>query len=397
MILDRFLKYVSFDTKSNPNSKIFPSNKNELIFGEYLKNELLDLGLEDVHMSEYGYVYGMIKGNNSKDKIGFISHLDTSYEVSGKDIKPLVIRNYDGLDIKYNNMKVSDFPILKEYIGKDIIVTNGKTLLGADDKAGISIIMSFLEKVINSKDNLNYGDIYVCFTPDEEIGEGTKYFDTDWFKVDYAYTIDGEKLGELNYENFNAASAKISIKGSNIHPGSGKDKLINASLIANEFISLLPSKEIPYYTSGYEGFNHLINIKGDCEKCNFEYIIRNHDRALFEKQKNLFIDICKKINNKYKKEICKCNIKDSYYNMKDIIGDNHESVKRAIKAFNELNIKLDIIPIRGGTDGALLTYKGISTPNLSTGGINFHSKYELACLDEMKQMVDVLIKIVENN
>lgn len=399
-LLERFLKYVSIETTSDPNSNLHPSSLKEFDLINLLEKELINLGLENIHKSEKGYLYAKLKANTNKDyfKIGLIAHVDTSSDMSGKNINTKIIENYDGKDVLLNEcenivMSTNEFPFLKDLKGRTLITTDGTTLLGADDKAGIAEIIELIE-YLNTNPEIEHGDIYVAFTPDEEIGEGTLYFELDKFPCDFAYTVDGGKEGEINYENFNAASAVVKVKGINIHPGSAKDHMINSILVAMEFNSNLDSNLLPSKTEMYEGFNHLNNIEGSVEATTMHYIIRNHDKKLFEKQKQDFIDIQNDINKKYKKELISVQINDSYYNMYDIIKDHMEIVNLAIEGTNEANVKAEISPIRGGTDGATLTYKGLNTPNLGTGGFNFHGKYECITLEGMEKVVQILINII---
>lgn len=395
MVVDRFLKYIKYDTQSSDNCKSYPSTKKQLILANLLLKELIDLNVK-ASIDKYGYVTATIKGNHNGPKIGFIAHYDTSSDMPGKNIKPQIIRKYDGSDIDLNNnikMSLADFPILKKYIGHDLITTNGKTLLGADDKAGVAEIMAMVDFISNNP-NIKHGDIKIAFTPDEEIGNGTKYFDLKKFNADFAYTIDGYELGNLAYENFNAASANITFLGKSIHPGNAKNKMINSMHLAYEFHNSLPKNLDPAKTEKYEGFNHMISIKGSVEKTNVDYIIRNHDDNLLEKQKKDFITIRGKMNKKYSYEAVKISIKDSYKNMADHIKKNMHVVTLAIKAMEELNITPNIRPIRGGTDGANLTSLGLPTPNLGNGSQNHHSKYEFVSINEMEMVVELLVKIV---
>ena len=398
-ITERFLKYVSFPTMSDEDSESVPSSKKQLALAEYLKDELLSLGLEAT-LDDKGYVYGKLRANVDGDyeKIGFIAHMDTSNEASDENIRPRIV-DYQGGDIVLNPdlgivMTRDNYPYLDSFVGERLIVTDGTTLLGADDKAGVAEIMTMLERIIN--ENVPHADISVAFTPDEEIGRGADYFDVPFFGADYAYTVDGGALGELEYENFNAASAKIKVHGISIHPGSAKDKMKNAARIISEFDSLLPENEIPERTEGYEGFHHLLHVEGGCEDASAAYIIRDHSMELFGEKKRVFEECAKKINDKYGEGTLELTLTDSYFNMREIIEENMYIVDRAKDAFRDLGIEPIVIPIRGGTDGSRLSYMGLPCPNLSTGGANYHSRFEFVSIDAMDKMVDVLIRISNN-
>lgn len=395
----RFLNYIKWDTTSDPNSNTHPSTTSQLEFGKTLKREMEELGLIDVIFTDKGYLYGTLPANTNKDipTIGFISHMDTSCDCSGKDINPIIHHNYNGNDIKLNEttlMKVKDFPFLKEKKGQTLITTDGKTLLGADDKAGISEILTMIEKI--KENNLSHGTIRIAFTPDEEIGCGADFFDVEGFNCDYAYTVDGGDIKAVEYENFNAASCNVTINGINIHPGEAKNKMVNSISLAYEFDSLLPSKERPEHTEMYEGFIHLNNIEGSVEKTKLHYLIRNHNKFLFEKQKIYFIDAQKNLNNKYRDKTIELEITDSYYNMGELLKDKMYIVERALKAIRKQGLEAYTTPIRGGTDGAQLTFKGLPCPNLGTGGYNFHGKFECITVEDMNKMVDILIEIVKD-
>ncbi len=398
-ILDRFKKYVAFDTQSDPTSDTVPSTLKQLKLGEEIVKDLKEIGLEDAFLDEYGYVYATLKSNSTKEfpTIGFIAHMDTSPDMSGKDVKTIV-HNYNGGDIKLNDefsIKVSEFPVLKDLEGLTLITASGDTLLGADDKAGIVEILDAMEYLINHPE-IKHGDIKVAITVDEEIGRGADYFDVEGFGADFAYTMDGGPIGELEYENFNGASAVIKIQGKNVHPGSAKNTMLNSIRIAMEFDSLLPVDQKPEYTVGYEGFNHLNNIKGDVEYTEMEYIIRDHDFEKFTSKKKLFEDIAEFLNKKYNNAIT-LEISDSYYNMREKIETRLEIVELAKKSMEDIGIVADIKPIRGGTDGASLSYKGLLTPNIFAGGLNFHGRYELVPLEWMKKASELIVKIVENS
>ena len=393
----RFLKYVSFDTQSDDNSYTTPSTKKQLLLAKYLENELKSIGCSDVLIDEYGIVYATIKGNVENAKtIGFIAHMDTSPDCSGTNIKPRIIEKYDGNDIKLNEnltMKVSDFPSLKKNINETLIVTDGTTLLGADDKAGIAIIVESAYRIINDK-NLKHGTIKIAFTPDEEVGRGADNFDVKFFNCDYAYTIDGGDINYIEYENFNAYSAKVNIKGVSIHPGSAKDKMVNSILLAKEFDDLLPHNELPVNTKGYEGFHHLCNFNGDCENTMLNYIIRNHNFDIIQRQIQDFYNARDIINKKYNNDFVSVDIKESYRNMKEIIEKHPEVLVKVTDAYKKLDIPYEFEPIRGGTDGARLSFMGLPCPNLGDGGYNFHGRYEYVSLTQMRKMVKVLIEIV---
>ena len=397
-ITERFLKYVSFDTQSNEASTTYPTTAKQLALAKYLQAELKSLKIETT-LDNNGIVYGHLPKNIDKGyKIGYIAHMDTSPDASGANIKPRIINNYDGKPIKLNNERIMDpkvFTSLKRHTGKNLIVTDGNTLLGADDKAGIAIIVSFVEKLI--QENQKHNDIYLAFTPDEEVGKGTDNFDLSKFPADFAYTIDGGEIENIEYENFNAASATVEFIGNSVHPGSAKGKMLNASSLAMEFDNLLPTFDRPEYTEKYEGFNHLIKIDGSCEKATSIYIIRNHDKKLLAKQKQDFLNNANFLNTKYHDEVVKVNIKDSYANMFDLIKTHPEITDLAKQAIKEVVGKVNTVAIRGGTDGAMLTYKGLLTPNLGTGGYNYHGPYEYLCINEHQKMVEVLLKLNELN
>ena len=398
----RFLNYVSFDTQSNPYTNISPSTNGQLELGKYLVSELISLGVVNAYMDEYGYVYGYIKSNcNSTKTIGLIAHMDTSFDASGKNIKPVIIDKYDGSVINYeNNSSISlspkEFPSLNKKIGHTLICTDGTTLLGADDKAGICIIMSTIEKILVN--NTNYPNIIITFTPDEEIGEGTKNFNYEYYKqynCNLAYTLDGGDIEEISFENFNAASCVVKITGKSIHPGSAKGKMINSQLIAMEFQAMLPQDALPSLTEGYEGFYHLTRMEGSVEESTLEYIIRNHDSNKFKLQKELVYEIEKYLNNKYGQDTVKVIVEDSYLNMRELVLQHPEILEYAIKGLKRNKLEPYFLPIRGGTDGAHLSYNGIYTPNLGTGGENFHGPYEYLDVTDMNRMIDVLITILK--
>jgi len=394
----RFLEYVKIDTTSNPNSKTQPSSPGQKILGSMLVQEMKNIGIKDAKMDGYGYVYGTIPSNIDKkvDTIGFIAHMDTSCDMPGDNIKPRIIYDYDGKSVKLNDdviLDVNQFPFLVDLKGESLIVTDGTTLLGADNKAGIAEIMTMAEIIMNSPD-IKHGTIKIAFTPDEEIGEGTMFFDIDGFNCDYAYTVDGGKEGSIEFENFNAASATVTINGVNIHPGTAKGKMVNSIEIGYEFHNLLPQFLKPAYTEKYEGFNHLNEISGNVEKTVLKYIIRNHDINKFNKQKEDFLNIQNFINQKYGPKTCILDIKDSYFNMYEYLKDKMEIVEIAKKAITNVGLTPIINPIRGGTDGAMLTYKGLPCPNLGTGGYNFHGRYECITIEGMDRALSVLLEIV---
>lgn len=397
-IIERFINYVKIDTQSDPNSTTFPSTLKQKELGKLLLNELIDLKVE-AFMDDYGYVYAKIpKTVNGKPAIGFIAHMDTSFDAPGANVNPRIINNYDGLEIKLNDtlsMNKETFPGLKDVIGDDIIVTDGNTLLGADNKAGIAIIMDFIKSIITEKPP--HGDIFIAFTPDEEIGIGTDFFDLNFFKAEFAYTVDGGKVGSIEFENFNASSAKVTLVGKSIHPGDAKNRLINSMHVAFKFHSMLPTFLDPANTEGKEGFNHLSNIKGEVEKTELHYIIRNHNYEDFEKQQNDFYSIRDYLNNYYNYEICFVDIKESYLNMYEILKKDMTPVTLAKNAIKKVGLTPENLPIRGGTDGAQLTYKGLPCPNLGTGGYNFHGRFEFVSINQMKKAVLILGEIIKNS
>lgn len=396
-VTSRLLTYVKVHTTSDPSSTTHPSTEIQKDLGRILVGELHDLGLDDAYMDDHSYVYASLPATNPHlPTIGLIAHLDTSFDASGKDVMPRIIPNYDGNDVVLNDkeniiLKVSDYPELAKRKGETLICTNGLTLLGADDKAGIAEIMTAIETIIS--DNIPHGKILVCFTPDEEIGEGTACFNYDYFKCDYAFTIDGGIEGSINYENFNAASASVTINGINIHPGSAKGHMLNSIELAYEFYSLLPSFDKPQFTEKYEGFNHLNDISGNVEQTKLGFIIRNHDMEIFKKQKNDFYKARDIINKKYGDNTCLVEIKDSYFNMYEILKDHMDIIDLVVEATKQANLTPRIEPIRGGTDGAHLTYNGIICPNLGTGGANFHGRFEYITTEGMERSTEVIVNI----
>ncbi|ADL68379.1 peptidase T [Thermoanaerobacterium thermosaccharolyticum DSM 571] len=400
-VAHRFLKYVKYETTSDENSSKCPSTDGQMVFAKDLAAELKAIGLTDVSVDENGYVMGTVPSNIDRKipVVGFISHMDTSPDMSGKNVNPQIIENYDGKDIILNKDKnivlsPSDFPELKDYIGKTLITTDGTTLLGADDKAGIAEIVTAYEYLI-SHPEIKHGTIKVCITPDEEIGRGADKFDVKKFGADFAYTIDGGKLGELEYENFNAASAKIIIHGRNVHPGTAKGKMKNSVLIGVELASMLPLEETPENTEGYEGFYHINNFNGNVEETHLYYIIRDFDKENFENRKNYLLNLINKLNEKYGEGTVEIDLKDQYYNMREIIEKDMSIVEIALKAIEKAGVKPDVSPIRGGTDGARLSYMGLPTPNIFTGGHNFHGKYEYIPIFAMEKAVEVILNIVK--
>jgi tripeptide aminopeptidase len=400
-VVDKFIKYVKYDTKSDEASKTTPTTEGQLILAKEIYEELIQIGLENVSLDSKGYIMASLSSNIDKNvpNIGFIAHMDTSADMSGTNVKPQFVENYDGSDILLNaekNIVLSpkDFPELKNYIGETLITTDGTTLLGADDKAGVAEIISAVEYLVKNPE-IPHGTIRIGFTPDEEVGAGANYFDVKKFEADYAYTIDGGMIGELEYENFNAAVAKITVKGRSVHPGSAKGKMINSMLVANDLIGMLPKDETPENTEGYEGFYHLTEINGRAEETKLEYIIRDFDKENFTKRKEFFENISKTLNEKYGKHTVHLEITDQYYNMKEKIEPVKHVVDIAYKAMSEVGVIPKVQPIRGGTDGSRLSYMGLPTPNIFTGGENFHGKYEFISTYSMGKAVEVILKIVE--
>lgn len=398
-ITERFLNYTKFDTQSNEDSTSVPSTEKQLVFANYLKEELVREGLTDVEMDDKGYVYATLKGNTKKPvpTIGFISHYDTSPDCSGKDVKARIVENYQGGDIELSPGIVSSpikFPELNSHVGEDLIVTDGHTLLGADDKAGIAEIMQAM-CYLRDHDEIKHGDIRVGFNPDEEIGMGAHHFDVEKFGCQWAYTMDGGDLGELEFENFNAAGAKVFIKGVSVHTGYAKGKMINANRLACEFNNLIPETDIPETTEGYQGFYHLISMETRTEEAKMSYIIRDHDREKFEDRKQFFLDIANKMNAKYGEGTVSVKLNDQYYNMKEKIDDNMHVIDIVLRAMQETGVRPKVEPIRGGTDGAQLSFKGLPCPNIFAGGVNFHGPYEFVSIQVMQKAVDVIVKICE--
>lgn len=402
-VIERFLRYVQIDTKSDDRTGTSPSTEKQHNLAKVLVEELKELGITDVtYDTEHCYVYASIPasgGCEAAPALGFIAHMDTSPAVTGENVKPRRVVNYDGKNVLLNEEKdiwltTEDFPELLELVGQDLIVTDGTTLLGADDKAGVAEIMAMAEYLL-AHPEVAHGKICIGFTPDEEIGCGTDFFDIPKFGAQYAYTVDGGALGELEYENFNAAGATVHIYGRNVHPGSAKGKMKNALLIAQELQSLLPAQQNPMYTEGYEGFFHLDRLSGVVEEAEAEYIIRDHDRALFEEKKTLFLNAVRFLNEKYGEGTVVVELEDSYYNMKEKLADHMHLVTSACESMKELGIEPKVMPIRGGTDGASLTYEGLPCPNLCTGGANYHSRFEYVSVDAMEKTTELLVALAK--
>ena len=400
-LVERFLKYVSFDTQSSEETEVTPSTPGQMVFAKYLKEELESLGLEDITLDEHGYLFATLPANIDKPvpTIGFIAHMDTSPDMSGKDVSPRIVQNYDGSDIvlcaeENVVLSPSQFPELLDHKGEDLIVTNGKTLLGADDKAGIAEIVSAIV-YLKEHPEIKHGKIRIGFNPDEEIGLGAHKFDVEKFGCDWAYTMDGGEIGELEFENFNAASAKITFKGRNVHPGYAKNKMINSIRVANRFCAMLPAHETPEHTEGYEGFYHLISFNGDVEQTTVAYIIRDHDRARFESRKNKIERFVSEINAEYGEGTATLELRDQYYNMREKIEPVMHIIDTAFAAMEAVGVKPNVKPIRGGTDGAQLSFKGLPCPNIFAGGLNFHGRYEFAPIQNMEKAMKVIVKIAE--
>ena len=398
-ITERFLNYTKFDTQSQEDSDQVPSTEKQLVFANYLKKELENEGLSDVEMDDKGYIYATLKANIKGDipTIGFISHYDTSPDCSGADIKARIVNNYDGSDILLSEGIISSpkkFPELLRHIGEDLIVTDGHTLLGADDKAGIAEIIQAM-CWLRDHPEVKHGKIRIAFNPDEEIGMGAHHFDVEKFGCDWAYTMDGGDLGELEFENFNAASAKIFIKGVSVHPGYAKDKMVNANVLATEFAQLLPADERPETTEGYQGFYHLLGIESNVEQAKLHYIIRDHDRERFEDRKRFVQRCAEQMNETYGEGTVIAEVKDQYYNMKEKIDPQMHVIDLVLHAMQDCGVAPKVKPIRGGTDGAQLSFKGLPCPNIFAGGVNFHGPYEFVSIQSMKQAMQVIIRICE--
>ena len=395
-VIDRFLKYVSFDTQSNEDSETCPSTEKQKILGAALVEEMLAMGIQDAHMDEHGYIYGTVPGDPSLPTIGLIAHMDTSPDCSDADVKTKIVE-YTGEDICLNEekqiyLKESEYPGLKEHLGKHLIVTDGTTLLGADDKAGVAEIMSAAEFLLTTK--MNHATLKIGFTPDEEIGRGANLFNVAGFAADYAYTVDGGTIGELEYENFNAAGAKVEFVGRNIHPGSAKNQMVNSQYIAMEFQSLLPAAQKPEHTEHYEGFIHLTAMEGEVEKSTLHYIIRDHDMVKFQEKKAVMEAAAAFLNAKYGEGTVVLTLKDSYFNMREKIEPCMFIVERAKKAMEAVGITPVTVPIRGGTDGARLSYMGLPCPNLCTGGANYHSRFEYVPVEDMERITKMLVQLL---
>lgn len=397
-IVERFLKYIAIDTKSDETSETCPSTPGQLELGKILVEDMKEIGLSDVFQDDHGYVYGTLEGNlKGLPVIGFVAHMDTSPDMDGKCINPQIF-TYQGGDIKLNDefsIKESEFPFIKDFVGMELITTDGTSLLGADDKAGIAEILDACAYLV-AHPEIDRGDIKVAFTPDEEIGRGADLFDVEGFGADFAYTLDGGPIGELEFENFNAASGKVSIQGKNVHPGSSKNTMVNSQKIAMEFDAMLPADQRPEYTEKYEGFFHLTDISGTVENTNMAYIIRDHSKEKFEEKKELFKEIGDFLNKKYPGRV-EAQVKDSYYNMREKIEGHMEIVDLAKKSMEDLGIEPKIQAIRGGTDGARLSFMGLPTPNIFAGGMNFHGRYEFVPTDYMRKASELIVKIVENH
>ena len=399
-IVERFISYTRINTMSYDDSEKCPSSDNQFKLAAQLVEELKELGLDNVHMDDKCFVYATLAGNTDKkcSTVGFLAHMDTSNAASGENVRARIIEDYDGKDIELSKgiyTTVRDYPSIAELKGKSIIVTDGTTLLGGDDKAGIAIIMDAMQKLVNNPE-IKHGTIMVCFTPDEEVGSGIHNIDLNEFKCDYAYTVDGGEINEITYENFNAASAVITFNGNSIHPGDAKGKMINALQLAMDFHTNLPPFERPENTEGREGFNHIVALEGGCEKAKAVYIIRNHDIDLLEKQKNEFRYIAEMMNSMYGRQVVDLMIRDSYRNMKVMFADRMYIIDAVSETMKEMGIEPAFTPIRGGTDGAQLTYMGIPTPNLGTGDMFCHGNHEIVCIDDMKLMADLVYNLIQN-
>ena len=400
-LLERFLKYVSFDTQSSEETGVTPSTPGQMVFARYLKDELESLGLQEVTLDDNGYLFATLPANTDEEVpvVGFIAHMDTSPDMSGKGVSPRIVRNYDGGDITLcadENIVLSpaQFPELLAHVGEDLIVTDGKTLLGADDKAGIAEIVSAVV-YLQQHPEIKHGKIRIGFNPDEEIGLGAHKFDVEKFACDWAYTMDGGEVGELEFENFNAASAKLLFKGRNVHPGYAKNKMINSLRVANRFMSFLPDSETPEHTDGYEGFYHLIGVSGDVEQTTVSYIIRDHDRVRFEARKVEMQRLADLVNAEYGEQVVTLKLKDQYYNMRQQIEPVMHVIDIAFEAMKAAGVEPHVKAIRGGTDGAQLSFKGLPCPNIFAGGLNFHGRYEFVPIQSMEKAMNVIVKIAE--
>ena len=400
-VIERFLKYVSFDTQSDENTGVTPSTSKQMVFAQYLQSELEDLGLEDISLDENGYLFATLPANVDREipTIGFIAHMDTSPDMSGKDVNPRIVADYRGQDIPLCEeegiiLSPKQFPELLDHIGEDLIVTDGHTLLGADDKAGIAEIVGAMA-YLKAHPEIKHGKIRIGFNPDEEIGLGAHQFDVEKFGCKWAYTMDGGEVGELEFENFNAAAAKVHVKGLNVHPGYAKGKMVNSMLVANAFIAMLPENETPATTEGYEGFFHLIGMAGEVEITTLSFIIRDHDRAKFEARKALMELCAGKLNEKYGAGTVTVEVKDQYYNMRQQVEPLMHIIDIAFAAMQEAGVEPKVKAIRGGTDGAQLSFKGLPCPNIFAGGLNFHGRYEFVPIQSIEKAMKVVIKIAE--
>ena len=397
-LVDRFLEYVKFDTQSDELTNLTPSTPGQMIFAQYLEKELQKMGLQDITLDDNGYLMATLPSNTDKKvpTVGFIAHLDTSPDMSGRHVNPRIVKNYDGTVITLNEaqgivLSPDEFPEMLNYIGQDLIVTDGTTLLGADDKAGIAEIVDAVA-YLQAHPEIKHGDIRIAFNPDEEIGLGAHKFDVERFGCEFAYTMDGGEIGELEYENFNAAAAKITIRGRNVHPGSAKHKMINSIRVAGQFMQLLPRWETPEHTEGYEGFYHLVGIQGTVEQTTLSYILRDHDRARFESRKREIEHLVRKTNQEFP-DSTTCEIKDQYYNMREKIEPVMHIIDIALQAMRDAGVTPRVQPIRGGTDGAQLSFKGLPCPNIFAGGLNFHGRYEFVPIPSMEKARDVIVQI----
>jgi len=400
-VIERFLKYVTFDTQSDESTGVTPSTPKQMVFAQYLKTELEELGLKDISLDENGYLFATLPSNVNHEVpvVGFIAHMDTSPDMSGENVKPRIVEKYDGKDIPLcaeENIILSpaNFPELLDHVGEDLIVTDGHTLLGADDKAGIAEIVGAVAYLI-AHPEIKHGDIRIGFNPDEEIGLGAHKFDVKKFGAKWAYTMDGGEVGELEFENFNAAAAKIRVKGRNVHPGYAKNKMINSLLVANEYASLLPADETPGTTEGYEGFYHLIGMEGEVENTVLSYIVRDHDREKFEVRKQALLDYAAQLNEKYGEGTVTVELKDQYYNMRQQVEPLMHIIDIAFAAMQEAGVTPKVKAIRGGTDGAQLSFKGLPCPNIFAGGLNFHGRYEFVPVQSIEKAMNVVVKIAE--
>ena len=400
-VIERFLKYVTFDTQSDESTGVTPSTPKQMVFAQYLKTELEELGLKDISLDENGYLFATLPSNVNHEVpvVGFIAHMDTSPDMSGENVKPRIVEKYDGKDIPLcaeENIILSpaNFPELLDHVGEDLIVTDGHTLLGADDKAGIAEIVGAVAYLI-AHPEIKHGDIRIGFNPDEEIGLGAHKFDVEKFGAKWAYTMDGGEVGELEFENFNAAAAKIRVKGRNVHPGYAKNKMINSLLVANEYASLLPADETPGTTEGYEGFYHLIGMEGEVENTVLSYIVRDHDREKFEARKQALLDYAAQLNEKYGEGTVTVELKDQYYNMRQQVEPLMHIIDIDFAAMQEAGVTPKVKAIRGGTDGAQLSFKGLPCPNIFAGGLNFHGRYEFVPVQSIEKAMNVVVKIAE--